>query len=126
MIIAILYWISIWFASGIMAQLLLSIVNGIVNKKWPIRFNDATLFFLAGLFGFISVGQLIWFGISIIGNVVFNMATDLEEEYDTEETEEEVLLIRGLTTDETDRVREFAKALVANRVPEQEKQQDVE
>jgi hypothetical protein len=120
MLETILFWISLWFVTGVGAQLILSLASGIMNRTWPIKFNDALLFFLAGIFGFLSVIQLIGFILVGLGKLIVEACGKIEEDNPEEdETEEEVLIIQGLNSDEYIKVRNFAQELVSNRPKEE-------
>lgn len=119
MLETILCWLAIWFNVGVLAQVIMCLVDALVNRRWPFHWRDSKHFVLAGCFGFISMLNVIVFFIklAIVGGDAFSSEDDEEEK-------EGVFIEVALTNEEINKVQDFVEQLIAARETKEKK--DVE
>ncbi len=129
MLTSIIYWLLIWFNSGILSYVALMTVDGVLNRSWPFHWRDSYDYFLSGIGGFISVAGffITMIQLAIDPSVFEEILDDRKDEKaaKAETRTERVLQIAGLTDDETKRVKELVNKIKAER-PEEEEKKDVQ
>lgn len=135
MLETILYYVLIWFNTGVAAQILMCIFDAFVNHRWPFHWKDAKHFVLAGVFGFLSAFNAIFFILRFLANPD-DFITDEDEEdstpsnrvqeYNDGDPDDNVLYLDGLNEEEMAKVIAFVEELQALREKKEKEKQNVE